>query len=48
MGSDDVNAGVQSDIRLRPTEQVDVGLGGTGKHTQLQDDHGKDAKSVAR
>jgi len=35
------------DICLRPPEQVFVGLGGTGQHTQLQDDrHGKAAKGA--
>jgi hypothetical protein len=46
-GIDDASAGRQSDIRLRPGIKVYVGLGGTGRHSQLQDDrHGKTAKGV--
>jgi len=47
VGRDDVSAGRERDIRLRPGEQVDIGLGGTGQHSQLQGDRqGKTAKDV--
>jgi hypothetical protein len=38
VGSDNVSAWAQSDIGLRPAEKIYIGLGGTGQHTQVQDD----------
>ena len=47
VGSDVVSAWVQRDSLLRPGKQVLACLGGTGKHSKLQNDrNGKTAKAV--